>query len=123
MILGLGRSPGEGIGYPLQYSWTSLVAHLVKNPPAMQETGFNPWVGKIRWRRESLPTPVVWPGEFHGLYSPWGRKESDTTERLSLSRFEGSLILFYSQKIYMWLTEGKDPEEMKETEGGKRQKN
>ena len=32
-----------------------------------------------------LPTPVFWPGEFHGLYSPWGRKESDTTERLSLS--------------------------------------
>ena len=34
----LGRSPGEGIGYPLQYSWASLVAQLVKNPPAMQET-------------------------------------------------------------------------------------
>ena len=37
-ILGSGRSPGEGIGYPLQYSWASLVAQLVKNPPAMQET-------------------------------------------------------------------------------------
>ena len=37
-IPGSGRSPGEGIGYPLQYSWTSLVAQLVKNPPAMQET-------------------------------------------------------------------------------------
>ena len=47
--------------------------------------GFDPWVGKIPWRRERLPTPVFWPGEFHGLYSPWGRKESDTTERLSLS--------------------------------------
>ena len=34
----LGRSPGEGIGYPLEFSWTSLVAQLVKNPPAMQET-------------------------------------------------------------------------------------
>ena len=39
----------------------------------------------ILWRREQLPTPVFWPGEFHGLYSPWGRKESDTTERLSHS--------------------------------------
>ena len=39
--------------------------------------GFNPWVGKIPWRRERLPPPVFWPGEFHGLYSPWGRKESD----------------------------------------------
>ena len=46
---------------------------------------FNPWVEKIPWRRERLPTPVFWPGEFHGLHSPWGCKESDTTERLSLS--------------------------------------
>ena len=38
LILGLGISAGEGIGYPLQYSWTSLVAQLVKNPPAMWET-------------------------------------------------------------------------------------
>ena len=37
-IPGLGRSPGEGIGYLLQYSWASLVAQLVKNLPAMQET-------------------------------------------------------------------------------------
>ena len=37
-IPGLGRSAGEGIGYPLQYSWDSLVAQMVKNPPAMQET-------------------------------------------------------------------------------------
>ena len=41
---------------------------------------FNPWVGKIPWRRERLPTPVFWPGEFHGLYCSWGRKESDSTE-------------------------------------------
>ena len=61
------------------------MAQLVKNPPAMWETGFDPRVGKIPWRREKLPTPVFWPGEFHELYSPWGRKESDTTERLSLS--------------------------------------
>ena len=37
-IPGLERSAGEGIGYPLQYSWASLVAQLVKNPPAMQKT-------------------------------------------------------------------------------------
>ena len=41
-IPGLGRSPGEGIGYPLQYSWASLVAQLVKNLPAMQETCIRP---------------------------------------------------------------------------------
>ena len=38
LIPGLRRSPGEGIGYPLQYSWASVVTQLVKNPPAMQET-------------------------------------------------------------------------------------
>ena len=44
-IPGLGRYPGEGIGYSLQYSWASLVAQLVKNPPAMQET----WVRSLGW--------------------------------------------------------------------------
>ena len=38
LIPGLGRSPGEGIGYPLQYFWAFLVAQLVRNPPAMWET-------------------------------------------------------------------------------------
>ena len=46
---------------------------------------FDSWVGKIRWRRKKLPTPVFWPGELRGLYSPWGSKELDTTEQLSLS--------------------------------------
>ena len=36
---------------------------------------------------ESLPTPVFWPREFHGLFSPWGHKESNTPERLSLSLY------------------------------------
>ena len=67
-IPGSGRSAGEGIGYSLQYSWASLVAQLVKNLSAMQETGFDPWVGKILWRRERLTTPVFWSREFHGLY-------------------------------------------------------
>ena len=80
LIAGSGRSPGEGIAYPLQYSWASLLAQLVKNPPAMQRPGFHPLVGKIPWRRERLPTPVFWPGEFQGLYSPWGHKELDTPE-------------------------------------------
>ena len=44
------------------------------------------WVGKTPWRRERLNTPVSWPGESHGLYSPWRHKESDTTERLSHSQ-------------------------------------
>ena len=75
-----GRSPGEEIGYSLQYSWASLVAQLVKNPPAMRETLVQPLVGKIPWRREWLPTTVFWPGEFNGLYSPWGHKDLDSME-------------------------------------------
>ena len=65
-IPGLGRSPGEGVGYPLQYSWASLVAQMVKNPPPMQET----WVWSLGWedprRRAWQPTPVFLPGE-----PPW----------------------------------------------------
>ena len=44
-IPGSGRSPGEEIGYSLQYPWASLVVQLVKNPPAMQET----WVQSLAW--------------------------------------------------------------------------
>ena len=52
--------------------------------------GFDPWVGKIPWRRAWQPTPRFLPGESHGQrslagYGSWGRKESDTTERLTLS--------------------------------------
>ena len=56
--------------------------------------GFNPWVGKIPWKRERLPTPVFWPEEFHEMYSPWGRKELDTTERLSLTHWMEICIIF-----------------------------
>ena len=46
-----GRSPGEGIGYPVQFSSASLVVQMVNNPLAVQRPGFNSWVGKISWRR------------------------------------------------------------------------
>ena len=62
MISGSGRYPGEGIGYPLQYSWASLVAQMVKCLPAMQET----WVQSLGWEdplEEGQPTPVFLPGE------------------------------------------------------------
>ena len=81
----LGRSPGEGLGYPLQYSWASLVAQLVKNPLAMRET----WVWSLGWEdplEEGKAThSSILPGELDGLYNPWGCKESDMTEWLSLS--------------------------------------
>ena len=66
------------------------------SPPACQcrrhkRCGFDPWVGMIPWRRAWQPTPVFLPGEFHGQrsmagYSPWGHKELDTTEQLTLSQ-------------------------------------
>ena len=63
---------------------------MVKNLPAEQETWVQLRVGKIPWRREWLATLVVLPGECHGQrslagYSPWGHKEPDTTEHLTLS--------------------------------------
>ena len=53
-IPGSGRPAGEGIGYPLQYSWASLVIQLVKNPPAMRET----WVQSLGWEDHSLSRGV-----------------------------------------------------------------
>ena len=55
LISGTGRSPGEGIGYPFQYSWVSLVAQMVKNLPELRET----WVQSLGWEdslEESMAT-------------------------------------------------------------------
>ena len=70
-IPGSGSSPGEGIGYPLQYSWASLVAQMVKNCLQCGRPGFDPWIGKIPWRRNRLSTPV-----FLGFSDGSGGKES-----------------------------------------------
>ena len=61
---------------------------MVKNLPAMQETWVRSLGWEDPWRKERLPTPVFWARELHGQrslagYSPWGLKESDTTEQLS----------------------------------------
>ena len=83
MIPGSGRSAGGGIFYPLQYAWASLVAQLVKN--AMRET----WIRSLGWedtlekRKATHYSILAWRVP---LYSPWGRKELNTTEQLSLSR-------------------------------------
>ena len=68
--------------------WASLVAQKVKNPPAMQKTSVPFLCGEDPWRRKWQPTPAFLPGEFHGQrslkgYSPWDRKESGTTKRLT----------------------------------------
>ena len=56
-----------------------------KESPLMRDIWVWSLVRKMPWRRERLPTPVLWAGEFHGLYIPWDCKEPDTTEQLSLS--------------------------------------
>ena len=81
MIPGSRSAPGEGIGYPLQYSWISLVAQLVKNPLAMWKPRFDPWFGKIPWKRAWQPSSVFLPKE-----SPWtegpGKPQSMGSQRV-----------------------------------------
>ena len=82
LIPGPGRSPGEGIGYPLQYSWACLVAQTVKNPPVMWET----WVRSLGWEdplEEGMAThsntlawriPMdrgAWWAMVHGVTNSW----------------------------------------------------
>ena len=81
---GSGRSPGEGIGYPLQYSWASLLAQIAKNPSTMQET----WVRSLRWEdplEEGMVThsrilawrlPMdrgAWQATVYGVAKSWTR--------------------------------------------------
>ena len=84
-FLGWEDKAGEGIGYPLQYSWASLVAQLVKNLPTMQEA----CIPSLGWedtleKGKATHSSILGPGEFHelsmGLQSPWDHKQSDTTE-------------------------------------------
>ena len=72
---GSGRSPAEGMGYPLQYSWTFLVAQTVKNPTTMRET----WIQSLGWEdplEEGMAThpsilawEILWTGKPGGLQS------------------------------------------------------
>ena len=79
-IPGLGVSPGEGIGYPFQYSWTSLVAQMVKNLPATPKT----WVRSLGWE-DFLEEGIATHSSILAWRIPmdrgvWGRKELDMTE-------------------------------------------
>ena len=74
---------------------TSLVAQTVKRLPTSGRPRFDPWVGKILWRRKWQPTVVLLSGKSHGRrslvgYSPWGCKQSDTTEQLHFHLFSRS---------------------------------
>ena len=92
MIPGSGSSPGEGIGYPLQYSWASLVAQVVKNPPSMWQT----WVQSLGWEdplEEGLGTPSsilawripmdrgAWWVTAHGVTKSWTQLSQHSTKK------------------------------------------
>ena len=77
-IRGSGRYAGEGIGYPLQYSWASLVAQTGKRSVCNEgDLGLIPELGRSPGENT---TPVLWPREFHRMCSPWHPEESDMTE-------------------------------------------
>ena len=67
------KLPSIRLWLPLWLSWSRIHLHCGR-------LGFDPWVGKIPWRRARLPTPVFLPREFHG---PWGHKESDMIWQLN----------------------------------------
>ena len=84
----------------------SLVAQVVKNLLAMWEfhPELHPWAGKISWRKAWQPTPVFLPGESHRQrslvgYSPWGRKDSDMTERLTPTQTYRQKLVFEYRPI------------------------
>ena len=75
-----------------------MLSFLMLSFMQCRRPGFDPWIGKVPWRREWLPSPVFLPGEFHGQrsladYSSWGHKELEMTEWLTL------FILFYDLSI------------------------
>ena len=121
LIPGSGRSTGEGIGYPLQYSWVSLVTKRVKNPSAMWET----WVRSLGWKdplekgKATHSSILAW--RIPWTMYLWGRKELDKTEQFSHSlwwcetlqkklHFESCCFVltkwldsFWGRKIKNWL--------------------
>ena len=82
LIPGSGRSPGEGIGYPLQYSWASLVAQLAKNLPAMWET----WVQSLDWE-DPLEKGKATHSRILAWRIPWTIQPMRSQSRTRLSDF------------------------------------
>ena len=75
---------------------------MVKHLPTIQETGFNPWVGKIPWRRDGLPTPVCLPGEFHAQRSLAGYIQSMGSQRVGQDRATNTSELLEKESRGSW---------------------
>ena len=93
----------------------------------MGDLGLIPGLEKIPWRRERLPTPVSWPGEFHGLYSQWGRKESDITSDFhftsgGLGKAKGSYHIYKGPQSICGVWLGLDLEDTSRENGREMQK-
>ena len=101
-IPGSGRSSGEQIGYPLQYSQAFLVAHLVMNPPAIWKT----WVWSLGWEgplKKEDSYPLLYSGLENSMdCSLWGHKELDMTERLSLHFTSLPYFLFLFHFLFIF---------------------
>ena len=113
---------GEGNGNLLQCSclenprdggaWWAAVYGVIQSWTWLKQLSssssrFDPWVRKISWRREWQPTPVFLPGESHGQrsladYRLWGRKESETTEWLTLPLLRLEKLKVYSRMVYIY---------------------
>ena len=100
-------SPFGSLFSPL---WASLVAQMVKRLPTMQETWVRSLGQQVPLEKKWQPTPVVLPGESHGWrslvgYSPWGRKESDMTERLHFTSLQSIMEPILSIIVLKWSDE------------------
>ena len=82
------------------------MAQMEKRLSVMQETGFDLWVGKMPWRRERLPTPEFWPGEFRGLYSLL-MKVKEESEKVGLKLSIQKTKIMVSSPITSWQIDGK----------------
>ena len=97
-IPGLGRATGEGIGYPLQYSWASLVAQLVKNPSVMRET----WVWSLGWE-DSLEKGKATHSSILAWRIPWTVVHGVPKSQTGLSDFPFQWIIYlYSTPCFFF---------------------
>ena len=95
-IPGSGRSAGEGIGYPLLYSWASLVAQLVKNPPTMWETWAQSLGGEDPLEKGTVTHSSILAWRIPWTYSPRDLRESNKIQQLSLSLYLDAGVKFDS---------------------------